>query len=148
MIANRSVPTDTIVAHVVYQNLSAALAWLTKAFGFTEHFRYGDPNDPGGVQVLFGKAVIMLQGPRGSSSPAQLGYGTQSLTLFIEDVDAHYAKAKSAGATIVEEPHETEYGEYQYAALDLDGHHWLFSRHAHDRSPEAWGATLAPRPKL
>ena len=146
MITNRSVPTDTLVAHVVYQDLTAALAWLTKAFGFTEHFRYGAPDDPSGVQVIFGKAVIMLQGPRGRSSPAQLGFGTQSLTLFVEDVDAHYAKAKSAGAKIVEEPHETEYGEYQYGALDLDGHHWLFSRHAHDRSPEEWGAIIATRP--
>jgi uncharacterized glyoxalase superfamily protein PhnB len=143
MITNRSVPTDTVVAHVVYQDLPAALAWLTKAFGFTEHFRYGAPDDPSGAQVIFGKAVIMLQGPRGRSSPAQLGFGTQSLTLFIEDVDAHYANAKSAGAKIVEEPHETEYGEYQYGALDLDGHHWLFSRHAKDRSPTDWGATLA-----
>ncbi len=143
MITNRSVPTDTVVAHVVYQDLPAALAWLTKAFGFTEHFRYGAPDDPSGAQVIFGKAVIMLQGPRGRSSPAQLGFGTQSLTLFVEDVDAHYANAKSAGAKIVEEPHETEYGEYQYAALDLDGHHWLFSRHAKDLSPTDWGATLA-----
>jgi uncharacterized glyoxalase superfamily protein PhnB len=146
MITNRSVPTDTVVPHVVYQNLPAALAWLTKAFGFTEHFRYGAPDDPSGVQVFFGNAVIMLQGPRGRSSPAQLGFGTQSLTLFVEDVDAHYANAKSAGAKIVEEPHETEYGEYQYGALDLDGHHWLFSRHATDRSPDEWGATLATRP--
>jgi uncharacterized glyoxalase superfamily protein PhnB len=142
MIANRSVPTDTMVAHVVYQDLPAALAWLKKAFGFTEHFRYGPPDDPAGVQVLFGKAVIMLQGPRGRSSPAQLGFGTQSLTLFVEDVDTHYATAKAAGATIVEEPHETEYGEYQYAALDPDGHHWLFSRHARNANPADWGATL------
>jgi uncharacterized glyoxalase superfamily protein PhnB len=143
MITNRSVPTNTIVAHVVYQDLPAALAWLIKAFGFIEHFRYGAPDDPSGVQVIFGKAVIMLQGPRGRSSPAQLGFGTQSLTLFVEDVDAHYTKAKSAGAKVVEEPHETEYGEYQYGALDLDGHHWLFSCHAKDLSPTDWGATLA-----
>jgi uncharacterized glyoxalase superfamily protein PhnB len=44
----------------------------------------------------------------------------------------------------LEEPHETVYGEFQYAAEDLDGHHWLFSRHARDLSPDAWGATLAP----
>jgi len=143
MLTNRSVPTDTMVAHVVYQDLPAALAWLTRAFGFTEHFRYGAPEDPAGIQVLFGKAVIMLQGPRGRSSPVQLGFGTQSLTLFVEDVDTHYATAKSAGAIIVEEPHETEYGEYQYAALDLDGHHWVFARHAHDANPAEWGATLA-----
>jgi len=58
-------------------------------------------------------------------------------------VDAHCERAKAASATIVEEPHETEYGEYQYAAVDLEGHHWLFSRHARDVSPEEWGAVIA-----
>jgi len=46
---------------------------------------------------------------------------------------------------IVEEPHETVYGERQYAALDLDGHHWLFSQHARDLSPADWGARIAAR---
>jgi len=58
-------------------------------------------------------------------------------------VDAHFERAKSAGAKIVEEPHETCYGEWQYAARDLDGHHWLFSRHARDVDPAEWGATIA-----
>ena len=80
-----------------------------------------------------------------SSTPAQLGASTQSLTIFVDDVEAHYVKAKSAGATIVEDPHETIYGEVQYAALDLEGHHWLFSRHAKDVSPDAWGAKMAAR---
>jgi uncharacterized glyoxalase superfamily protein PhnB len=143
MIANRSVPTDTIVAHIIYQDLSAAIPWLTRVFGFTEHFRYGAPDDPSGAQLLFGKAVIMVQEPRGRQSPTQLGFGTQSLTLFVEDIEAHYAHTKAEGAKIVEELHETEYGELQYAAYDLDGHHWLFSRHAKDLSPTDWGATLA-----
>jgi uncharacterized glyoxalase superfamily protein PhnB len=76
--------------------------------------------------------------------PARLGYGTQNLTIFVEDVDAHYAKAKEAGARIVEELRETEYGERQYGAEDLDGHLWLFSRHARDVSPEEWGARVTP----
>jgi len=58
------------------------------------------------------------------------------------DVDAHYAKAREAGARIVEELHETEYGERQYGAEDMDGHLWLFSQHARDVSPEEWGATV------
>jgi uncharacterized glyoxalase superfamily protein PhnB len=65
------------------------------------------------------------------------------LTVFVDDVDAHYAHAKAAGATILEEPHETAYGEYQYVAADLDGHHWLFSRHARDVNPEDWGAVVS-----
>jgi uncharacterized glyoxalase superfamily protein PhnB len=42
----------------------------------------------------------------------------------------------------VEDLHETVYGELQYGAFDLDGHHWLFSRHARDLRPDEWGATV------
>ncbi|HXE35485.1 MAG TPA: VOC family protein [Verrucomicrobiae bacterium] len=143
MIENRSLPTDTVLPHVEYQDLAGAIAWLSRAFGFREHYRYGEPLS--GAQVHLGKAWIMLkQAKMGCASPAKLGYGTQSLTVFVEEVEAHFEKAKAAGATILEEPHETVYGEFQYAAEDLDGHHWLFSRHARDLSPDAWGATLAP----
>ena len=138
---NRSVPVDTVLPHVNYQNLAEAMAWLTKAFGFQEHYRYGD--GPSGGQMWAGKVAIQVrQAGKGQMSPKQLGYGTQSLTVFVDDVDEHSARSKAAGAKILEEPHETEYGEYQYATQDLDGHHWLFSRHAKDRSPEDWGATI------
>jgi len=114
---------------------------LAGVFGFKEYYRYGD--GPSGGQMWAGKAAIQVKQARdGQKSPAQLGYGTQSLTVFVDDVDAHNARAKAAGAKILEEPHETEYGEYQYAAADLDGHHWLFSWHARDRSPEDWGAVV------
>jgi uncharacterized glyoxalase superfamily protein PhnB len=146
MIKNRSVPPDTVLPHVMYQDLGLAIAWLSKAFGFREHYRYGEPIS--GAQVHLGNAWIMLnQARRGNSSPAKLGYWTQSLTVFLVDVEGHYERAKAAGAKILEEPHETEYGEFQYAAEDLDGHHWLFSRHATDRSPEEWGATIVERPR-
>jgi len=141
MTSNRSVPADTVMPHVIYQNLAEAIEWLTKTFGFREYYRYG--GGPSGGQMWAGKAAIQVRQARvGQSSPAQLGYGTQSLTIFVDDVDTHYARAKAAGAKITEEPHETEYGEYQYGALDLDGHHWLFSRHATDRDPAAWGAEV------
>lgn len=139
---NRTVPVDTILPHIVYQNLADAIPWLERAFGFSEHFRYGD--GPSGAQMHAGRGAIMVRQTRGEASPATLGFGTQSLTVFVDDVDGHYARAKAAGAKIVEEPHETEYGEYQYAAHDLDGHHWLFSRHARDLAPEDWGGVTKP----
>ncbi len=111
-------------------------------FGFREHYRYGQP--AAGAQLYMGNAWIMLRRERpGSSSPALAGTATQSLTVFVEDVEAHYQRSIAAGAKTVEPIHETEYGELQYAVEDLAGHHWLFSRHARDVSPEAWGATLA-----
>jgi uncharacterized glyoxalase superfamily protein PhnB len=142
MLTNRSVPANIILPHVVYQDLEHAIVWLNHTFGFEEHYRYGDPVS--GAQVHLGDAWIMLRQARlGSGSPAQLGYTTQSLTVFIEDVEAHFQRTKSAGAKIVEPLHQTEYGELQYGVEDLDGHHWLFSRHARDVNPEEWGAKLA-----
>ncbi len=61
----------------------------------------------------------------------------------MEDVEAHYRQAKAASAKIIEELNETAYGELQYGVEDLDGHHWLFARHAQDVNPEDWGAKLA-----
>jgi uncharacterized glyoxalase superfamily protein PhnB len=144
VISNRSVPTDTVLPHVSYRNADEAVAWLTQTFGSNEHYRYGDPGRPSGAQMHLGNAWIMVKQARPSSAtPAHLGYGTQSLTVFVEDVDAHYQRAKSAGARIVEDLHETEYGERQYGVEDLAGHHWLFSRHARDRGPEEWGVTVS-----
>ena len=142
--ANRSVPVDSLIPHVCYARLDEAIEWLVAAFGFAEHFRYGDP--VAGAQLHLGNAWIMVSSARpGQTSPVEAGAMTQYLTIFIEDVDGHYQRAQAAGAKILEEPHETVYGEYQYAADDLEGHRWLFSRHARDCAPGDWGATVAGR---
>ncbi len=143
MIRNRTVPVDTILPHLVYRDVAAALGWLERAFGFVEAFRYGDPASPQGAQMRRGSVWIMLSSSRpGSASPAEAGVRTQSLTVFLEDVEAHCQRARAAGAAIVEEPHETVYGEFQCAVHDLEGHLWIFSRHARDLDPREWGATV------
>src|SRR6266851_3733152 len=80
MIANRSVPADTVLPHVVYRDVAEAIAWLTKTFGFAEHYRYGEPGGPiSGAQMHLGNAWIMVNRARaGRGSPAHLGCGTQS----------------------------------------------------------------------
>ena len=76
------------------------LLFLSLAFGFVEHYRYGELPDSIGAQVHLGDAWMMLESVKpNSSTPAQLGARTQSLTIFVDDVAAHYTKAKSAGAT-------------------------------------------------
>lgn len=141
MLKNASVPADVILPHVTYQDVAAAIDWLSSVFGFEEHYRYGDPSKPDGAQMHLGDAWIMLNSAReGRISPAACGCSTQSLTVFIDNVYGHFLRAKTGGAKIVEEPHETMYGERQYAAKDLEGHHWLFSHHARNVKPEEWGA--------
>lgn len=136
VIENRSVPTDVLLPHLAYRNLSDAVAWLSRAFGFVEYYRYGEPVS--GAMVRSGGAYIMLKAARDGAS-AQ----TSLLTIFVEDVAAHYARAKSGGAKIIEDLNETCYGERQYGVEDLEGHRWLFSQHARDADPTEWGAVIA-----
>jgi uncharacterized glyoxalase superfamily protein PhnB len=145
MLKNRSVPADAVLPHIIYQNLAEAIPWLSRAFGFSEHYRYGDPDNPDGAQMHLGDAWIMLKRARAGreSSPEKPGHRTHYLTVFVDDVDAHYERVKAAGARIVEEINETCYGERQYGVEDYEGHHWLFSQHARDLSPDEWGATIA-----
>ena len=145
MLRNRSVPVNTLLPHVKYKDLPAAINWLAATFGFVEHFRYGNPVS--GAQVHLGDAWLMLSsGAAGYRNPAELGFGTQMLSLFVEDVETHYARTQESGAKIVEELHETEYGELQYGVQDPEGHRWVFSRHARDVDPAEWGATVTHPP--
>ncbi|MGB8479008.1 MAG: VOC family protein [Acidobacteriaceae bacterium] len=147
MLKNRSVPTNTVLPHILYRDVAEAIVWLTQVFGFREHYHYDDADGMiSGAQMHLGDAWIMLKrAPEGCSVPSDLGYGTQSLTVFVEDVDAHFQRAKLEGAAIVEDLHETAYGERQYGVVDLDGHHWLFSQHARDLRPDEWGATVVKK---
>src|SRR5439155_7512095 len=76
MLRNRSVPMDVVLPHLVYEDVPKAVDWLTKVFGFTEHYRYGEPAD--GAQMYLGEAWIMLKRVRaGCASPAKIGCFTQ-----------------------------------------------------------------------
>lgn len=142
---NRSLPAHTLLPHLYYRNLPEACEWLTRVFGFAEYYRYGEP--VAGIMMCLGDAVFMITSRREhAESPATLGCGTQMLTVFVPDVDAHCERTKQAGAEVWEDLHETVYGEKQYGVRDLDGHRWLFSQHAHDVDPAEWGAVIKARP--
>src|ERR1700691_4849655 len=95
-MSNRSVPVSTVLPHLVYRDVIEAGGWLTKVFGFQEHFRYGQPVS--GIQMFLGRAVIMLTGPRqGTQSPALLGHGTQTLTVMFTAVDPPHRKTSNQG---------------------------------------------------
>ena len=113
MPPNRSVSADLLLPHITYKDLLKAIDWLSRAFGCAEHYHYGEPVS--GAQMRLGNDWVMVSTAPGQyRSPAELGFGTQCLTLFIEDVDGHFERAKAAGTQVVKEPHETLYGEYQY----------------------------------
>jgi uncharacterized glyoxalase superfamily protein PhnB len=144
MIQNRSAPSNTTLPHVFYEDVAAAITWLSEHFQFEEYYRYGPPGQPQGGQIRLGDACVQLATVRaGRATPSAAGVATQMTTVFLEDVQAHYQHAKAAGANISEELNETMYGERQYVAIDLAGHQWLFSQHIRDIDPSDWGAQVA-----
>jgi uncharacterized glyoxalase superfamily protein PhnB len=145
MIHNRSVPTNSILPHVYYDNLPDAAVWLIEAFGFKEYFRIEYPEgNLHGVMMHHGDAWVMLkESARIETDRQKPDKATHSLMVFVDDVDEHYRHAKESGARIVQELFDTEYGERQYSAQDPEGHIWEFSKHIRDVSPESFGAKLA-----
>ena len=138
---NRSVPVDSVLPHLTYARLDEAIEWLSRVFGFEEYFRYGEP--VAGAQMRLGDAWIMVSGPASwRKSPADVGCCTQMLSVIVSDVDGFYARVSEAGARVVEDLHETVYGERQFGVEDLEGHRWVFASHVRDVDPSEWGARV------
>jgi uncharacterized glyoxalase superfamily protein PhnB len=124
--------------YLYYEEPAIALDWLQRAFGFTEKLRI--PDEERGVahaELELDGSVIMLGRPMGEfKNPKKLGINTQSIYVYVDDVDSHYATARDAGASITRELEDQWYGDRQYAAEDPEGHVWFFATHVRDVSPE------------
>jgi len=89
------------------------------------------------AELQMNDGVIMLGTPPGEyKNPATLGGKTQSVYVYVDDVDSHYERAKQAGAKIVREPEDQFYGDRNYGVQDPEGHEWYFGTHVRDVSPE------------
>lgn len=134
-----------ISAAVFYDDPRAAIAWLCEAFGFSVRILVDGPD--GGVEhseLEYDGGLIMVSGvgakpdrpqqtwrERLTTPGRQGGKITGNLCVHVEDVDAHCARARAAGAEIVHEPETTDYGEdywtdRSYGAVDPGGHLWWF----------------------
>jgi uncharacterized glyoxalase superfamily protein PhnB len=132
-----------ISAAIFYRDPARAIDWLCQAFGFEIRLKVvGDGGRIEHSELVFGGGVIMVAGDAEAAShkgrtyphsPRSLkGANTQSLMVYVDDVDAHCARARAAGANISSEPKNTDYGEdywedRAYGAEDPEGHHWWFA---------------------
>ena len=119
-----------IIPYIFYRDVPAALEWLARAFGFTEDMRTGTKPGGGirGEMSLDGQRIMMGQGAKdwGMVSPRDATMATMGVFIYLDDVDAHHARAAAAGAEIVQLPRDESYGR-TYTAHDLDGHPWFFT---------------------
>jgi uncharacterized glyoxalase superfamily protein PhnB len=139
---NRSIPSATVVPVLVYPDVRAAVAWLGAAFGFEERVRIGEDHRS---QLRLGDGAVIVADVRHQQTPPDAEVVTHRVMVRIEDAKTHCERARANGAEITMEPTDFEYGERQYHAVDLAGHHWTFSESLRDVAPEEWGGELVAR---
>jgi uncharacterized glyoxalase superfamily protein PhnB len=135
---------NRIIPYVLYADVDAALEFLARAFGFQERLRYtGAEGYVSHAEMRLGDGIVFLGDPgEAYRNPKQLGGNTVLVNVYVDDVDAHCARARAAGAEIIEEPEDQVYGERRYAAADPEGHRWYFGQVVRDVSPADWGADV------
>jgi uncharacterized glyoxalase superfamily protein PhnB len=136
---------QSIVPYLLYKDCDAALDWLARAFGFEEVLRYsGAEGYVNHAEMRLGDARIFMGNPGEQyRNPKELGQDTVGLYVYVDDVDAHFERAKAAGAEIIRPPEDEEYGDRRYDVADPEGHRWYFASHIREAAPEEWGATVS-----
>lgn len=133
MLTNRTMPDNALLPVLAYPSVSEAVTWLIKAFGFTLRWQIEEHRAQLGVGDH--AAIVMTEGPRPSD-------GIDHVMVRVPDVDAHRARAASAGAVVADAANHF-YGERQYTATDFAGRTWVFSQSIADLDPTDWGAHTA-----
>jgi uncharacterized glyoxalase superfamily protein PhnB len=121
---------QNVTPYLAYADATAALKFLCDMFGFQERFRMDMPDGRiGHAEVTCSGGAIFMSSAwtaTGQASPADLGGVHSQVVCRVDDVDAHYAHARAAGAIILNEPADQPYGERTYRAVDPEGHRWIF----------------------
>lgn len=130
-----------ISSAIFYDDPASAIDWLVRAFGFEVRLKVeGEGGRIEHCELVYGDGLVMIgtasSGGRPEDkwmvSPRSTGGGnTQALSVFVDDVEAHYARSRAAGASIFRELATSDYGpEYwadrTYGARDPEGHMWWF----------------------
>lgn len=122
----------TVTTSMNYRNAPEAIEWLCGVFGFEKHAVYPGPNNTiAHAELTLGGGMIMLASlednvyNRLMRQPDEIGGAeTRSINLIVDDADAVYARAKSAGAEILFDIEDKHYGGRGFTCRDLEGRIW------------------------
>lgn len=131
-----------ISSSVFYDDAHAAIDWLCRVCGFEVRVKVeGEDGTIVHSELTFADGMVMVghaggrqerKIPLPARSPRSVGgANTQCLCIYLDDVDAHFARTKAAGARILDEPTTSDYGDEYWADRgyrieDPEGHHWFF----------------------
>lgn len=128
-----SAPRPALTPSVFYKDPKAALDWLEKAFGFERSMVITDQDgNLAHSEMRIGDGLIYVgsEWTDTVASPASVGgKNTQSIHVHVHhDIDEHCARARAAGAVILQGPSDQFYGDRTYRATDPEGHVWVFGQ--------------------
>ena len=136
-----------VTSYLIVRHAARAIDFYKQAFGATELMRFPGPDGKiGHAEIKIGEGVVMLadESPeRGHKSPQALGGTPVSLMFYVPDVDARFAKAVAAGATIMNPLKDQFYGDRSGTITDPFGHVWTIATHSEDVSAEEMQRRLA-----
>ena len=151
-MADENVSVDdvmrTLTPHIAVSDASAAIDFYCRAFGAVERMRMQKPGEDCIVhaELRIGDATLMLHDDVENSavcSPAMLGGSSVTLHLYVDDVDAAFARAIEAGAEQTMALTDMFWGDRYGRLRDPFGHHWSLASHVEDLSEEEVAARAA-----
>ena len=126
--------STSVIPVLRYRNAPAAIDWLCSSFGFERQLVVpGDDGTIAHAQLRFGNGMIMLgsvtdtEFGRLMKQPDEVGgCETQTTYVIVADADVVYARAKGAGAQILLDIKDEDYGGRGFTCRDPEGHIWNF----------------------
>ena len=137
----------SVIPMLSYEDGVAALDWLSRAFGFRQRARMLGPDGRlGHGELEYDGGVVMLatptpdyQSPRrhrescdAAKRWSKVPFVIDGVLVNVADVDAHFERARAAGARILSKPESVGMGLRHYRAEDLEGHRWMFAQEVAD----------------
>ncbi len=129
----------SVTPYIIVDGAAEAIRFYEQAFGATEVLRLPMGDKIGHAEIRIGNSHVMLSDEwpdYGKLGPKARGGATSSLMIYLEDVDAAYARAIEAGATAERPVEDQFYGDRSGSVVDPFGHSWMLATHVEDVAPE------------
>ncbi len=137
---------SSVTPYLYVRSAAEAIAFYEKAFGAVEVMRLAMPGGViGHAEIRIGNSVVMLSDEMpewGNKSPQTLGGASSGLMVYVPDVDAAFARAIAAGASVYKPLADQFYGDRSGSVLDPYGHNWTIATHTEDVPHEEMTARM------
>jgi PhnB protein len=125
----------SVTPYLTVDGAADAIRFYEQAFGATELLRMPMGDRIGHAEIRIGDSVVMLSDEWpdfGKLGPNKRGGASSMLMIYLEDVDAAFARAVAAGATVERGVEDQFYGDRSGSVTDPFGHSWTLSTHVED----------------